>query len=107
MHQRIKANFFQTIFLPHQGERFDRVYTSNTSMFWPNPVENMREVTRVMKADGLFCLSLQPHWIKTKAGVREEAENIRAQMQEVGFRNIEMDFRDMKPITCMCLTASL
>jgi SAM-dependent methyltransferase len=92
--------------IPCEGKRFDRVYTSNTSMFWPNPVENMREIARIMKADGLFCLSLQPYWIRTEAGVREEAEKTRALMKEAGFRHIDMDFRDMKPISCMCLTAS-
>jgi ubiquinone/menaquinone biosynthesis C-methylase UbiE len=93
--------------IPFDANRFDRVYTSNTNMFWPNPVENMKEIARVMKPDGLFCLSLQPYWIMTDAGVREEAEKIRAQMQEAGFRHIETDFRPMKPIACMCLTATL
>ena len=92
--------------IPFESKRFDRIYTSNTNMFWPNPVENMKEIARVMKPDGLFCLSLQPYWIKTDAGVREEAEKIREQMRTAGFNHIKMDFRAMKPITCMCLTAS-
>lgn len=91
--------------IPYEAERFDRVYTSNTSMFWPEPVENMKEVARVMKPGALFCLSLQPYWIKSDAGVREEAEKIRGQMQAAGFTDIEMDFRPMRPISCLCLTA--
>jgi ubiquinone/menaquinone biosynthesis C-methylase UbiE len=93
--------------LPFDTGSFDRVYTSNTNMFWPDPVENMKEIARVLKPDGLFCLSLQPHWIKTGEGVKREAESIRAQMEQAGFRNIEMDFKQMKPIACLCLTGTL
>jgi SAM-dependent methyltransferase len=92
--------------IPFDSESFDRVYTSNTSMFWPNPVENMKEIARVLRADGLFCLSLQPYWIKSEDEVRQEAQRIKGQMQEAGFKNIEMDFKHMKPISCMCLTAT-
>jgi len=93
--------------IPFESNRFDRVYTSNTNMFWPEAVENMKEIARVMKPDGRFCLSLQPYWIKTDEGVREEAEKIKLQMEAAGFHNIETDFRHMKPISCLCLTAYL
>jgi len=91
--------------LPFSEHSFDRIFTSNTSMFWPNPVENIKEIARVMKQHAILCITLQPYWAKDEEGVRAEAEKLKIQMHEAGLKNIQVDFKAMRPVSCLCATA--
>jgi len=91
--------------LPFPEQSFDRVFTSNTSMFWPNPVENIKEIARVMKHHAILCITLQPYWVKNEEDVHAEAEKLRMQMHEAGLKNIQVDFKTMRPVNCLCVTA--
>lgn len=91
--------------IPFEKQSFDRVFTSNTNMFWPNPVDNLREIARVMKQQALLCLTLQPYWARDENGVRAEAGKIVTQMQIAGFEDIQVDYKTMRPITCLSVTA--
>lgn len=91
--------------IPFEDSSFDRIYTSNTSMFWPSPVENFKEVRRVLKDDGRFVLSLQPRWLKEEGEIKAEAEKIKQQMIDAGFNIIDTDFKEMQPMMCMAISA--
>lgn len=42
--------------LPFEDKQFDKIVTVESFYFWPNPVENLKEVLRVMKKGGVFLL---------------------------------------------------
>ena len=44
--------------LPFDDHSFDKIFTVNTIYFWQNPLEYAREVGRVLKLNGTFCLAL-------------------------------------------------
>lgn len=61
--------------LPFSDEQFDKVVTVESFYFWPNPVENLGEVRRVLKQGGVFLLTAD---IYQKDGLSEETlDNIR------------------------------
>ncbi len=60
--------------LPFEQERFDKIITVESFYFWPNPAENLKEVLRVLKKDGVFLLAAD---IYQKEGLSKETmENI-------------------------------
>ena len=56
--------------LPFPDEAFGKVVTVESFYFWPDPVENLKEVRRVLKPDGVFLLTAD---IYQKDGLSEEA----------------------------------
>ena len=42
--------------LPYTGNRFDKIFTVNTLYFWEQPLAYAREIYRVLKPGGKFCL---------------------------------------------------
>lgn len=41
---------------PYPDERFNKVFTVNTIYFWNNPIEDLKEIRRVLKTDGQILL---------------------------------------------------
>lgn len=60
--------------LPFGDDTFDKIVTVESFYFWPNPVENLAEVRRVLKPGGVFLLVAD---IYQKEGLSKETlENI-------------------------------
>ena len=91
--------------LPFVDNFFDRVITVESFYFWPNPVENLKEVLRVLKTGGKFLLVAD---IYGKEGLSEETlDNIkifnllnptktefREMFEKSGFADIEIHLKD-------------
>lgn len=61
--------------LPFADKTFDKIITVESFYFWPHPVENLKEVHRVLKSGGTFLLVAD---IYQKDGLGAEAlENVR------------------------------
>lgn len=56
--------------LPFADDSFDKIITVESFYFWPDPAENLKEVRRVLKAEGTFLLVAD---IYKKEGLGEEA----------------------------------
>ena len=46
--------------IPYPNAHFDRVYAVHTVYFWNNPLVHLREIRRVMTANGRFVLAFTP-----------------------------------------------
>jgi ubiquinone/menaquinone biosynthesis C-methylase UbiE len=88
--------------LSYGNEAFDKVFAINSMMFWPKPVENLKELRRVLKPGGLIAIIRQPRWAKTEEMVHEEGKEIVAQLSAAGFRQIRQEFKPMQPVTSIC-----
>lgn len=42
--------------LPFEDDKFDKIITVESFYFWPDPIENLKEVRRVLKPKGQFLL---------------------------------------------------
>ena len=87
--------------LPFKNNSFDKIITVESFYFWPNPVENLKEVLRVLKAGGRFMLVAD---IYGKEGLSEETLNnikifnllnptkseFREMFEKAGFVNIDI-----------------
>lgn len=87
--------------LPFDSNSFDRIITVESFYFWPNPLENLKEVLRVLKKDGKFMLVSE---IYGKEGLSEETLNnirifnllnptkaeFKEMFEKAGFVNIEI-----------------
>lgn len=61
--------------LPFEDGAFDKIITVESFYFWPNPVENLKEVHRVLKKGGRFLLVAD---IYQKEGLSQKTlDNIR------------------------------
>ncbi len=45
--------------IPYPDVTFDKVFTINTLYFWENPENDLNEIYRVLKSDGMFYLSIR------------------------------------------------
>ncbi|RZJ73600.1 class I SAM-dependent methyltransferase [Flavobacterium sp.] len=43
--------------IPRADNFFDKAFTANTLYFWPDVVKMLNEISRVLKPDGIFCLT--------------------------------------------------
>lgn len=60
--------------LPFEDKSFDKIVTVESFYFWPNPMENLKEVFRVLKESGTFLLVAE---IYQKEDLKKEAvENV-------------------------------
>lgn len=89
--------------LPYEEGRFHQVLAINTHMFWPRPLEDFKEVKRVLAAGGRLLVVVQPHGARDEAVVKQVANKIEAQMGVAGFREITTCFEPMRPVTCIAV----
>ncbi|MEM6522021.1 MAG: methyltransferase domain-containing protein [Cyanobacteria bacterium P01_D01_bin.71] len=53
------ARFIETdaASLPFDGDAFDKVFSVNTIYFWQNPQQQLMEIRRVLRPQGILCLA--------------------------------------------------
>jgi SAM-dependent methyltransferase len=58
-HRRLRVQLGDIAALPFASATFDRVFTINTIYFWPNTVQGLGEIRRVLKPGGLAVIALR------------------------------------------------
>lgn len=48
---------FDGLSIPLESQTFDKIITINTLYFWENPIFLLKEIVRVLKTNGHFCLT--------------------------------------------------
>jgi ubiquinone/menaquinone biosynthesis C-methylase UbiE len=56
---RLRVQLGDIAALPFASATFDRVFTINTIYFWPNTLEGLEEIRRVLKPGGLAVIALR------------------------------------------------
>lgn len=67
--------------IPYPANHFDKVFTCNTIYFWPEPLENIQEVNRVLDSKGKFyCMFRDKQLMESKGSAvtdnREVFQNL-------------------------------
>lgn len=83
--------------LPFPDSSFDLVTACETIYFWPDLVDNMREVRRTLKRDGIFLVACETdnvrratRWTRIIDGMKVYTrEQIADAMEDAGFLNVE------------------
>lgn len=63
---KAKLNLANISSIPYPNDFFDIVFTINTLYFWEKPLDNLLEIKRVLKKDGIICISIRPKEIIEK-----------------------------------------
>lgn len=94
-----------TVFdLKYSDNFFDTIFGSNVHFFWKNPTDEFRKLTALLKPNGRLIMVFQPRWTKNEEEVIKVAENTKDQYENAGLKNIEIDFKPMKPVTCIYIS---
>lgn len=46
--------------LPYPDESFDIAFSLHSIYFWPNPIDSLKQIRRVLKPGGLLAITIQP-----------------------------------------------
>ncbi|MCK5370972.1 MAG: class I SAM-dependent methyltransferase [Cyclobacteriaceae bacterium] len=87
--------------LTYPENYFDSIFGSNVHFFWKNPVDEFKKLVSLLKSNGRLVMVFQPRWTKNEEEVKQVAEQTKKQYEEAGLKNIEIDFKKMKPVTCI------
>jgi ubiquinone/menaquinone biosynthesis C-methylase UbiE len=74
--------------LPWPDASFDKALSVNSPRDWPLPVENLREVRRVMRSGGKLAIVLQPPWRTPREEIRDLGELWAHRVDEAGFHEV-------------------
>lgn len=97
---RLRVQLGDVTHLPFAAGVFDRVFTVNTIYFWPDALQGLGEIYRVLKHDGLAAISIrskekmEEHAVTKYGFCLFSADDVARLMREAGFREIRVDHRD-------------
>ena len=90
--------------LPFSDNCFNTICTINTLYFWPDPIENAKEVLRVLKPEGKMCIGIRPKQEIEVLPISqfgfqlyEENEAIEL-LKSAGFKNVHIQSQQDPPV---------
>ncbi|QKG83045.1 class I SAM-dependent methyltransferase [Kroppenstedtia pulmonis] len=87
-------------------EPFDKIYSVNSVMFWPNQQASFQKLHSLLKPDGTIATTYQPFYKgATKKDAVNYAEKLSTVLQQVGFTAISTELKEFKPIAAVCIVA--
>jgi SAM-dependent methyltransferase len=92
--------------LPSFDEPFDAILAVNSMGFWPEPVERLRDLRRLLRPGGRIALASQPRCPgathHTTARAANELEDL---LTRAGFTRIRIETLDLDPpVACVLAT---
>jgi SAM-dependent methyltransferase len=84
--------------LPFDADTFTKVCTVNTIYFWPDPIEALNQIHRVLKREGSLLICFNPREVLEKQNLTQhgfrlfESEEVRDLMTTAGFREVQLVF---------------
>jgi len=91
--------------LKYPSNYFDVVYASNVHFFWPDPSLEFVQLRQFLKPKGKIVMVFQPRWIRSEEDILRIAESTRLNLMEAGFRNVQVELKQMKPVTGVLVSA--
>jgi ubiquinone/menaquinone biosynthesis C-methylase UbiE len=89
--------------LPYPDATFDIVFAVNSFHHWPDPATNLHEVWRVLRPGGLVAITEQPRDAVPDESVRARGQELAGFLATVGFHDIRLEFKPMRPATSICV----
>jgi len=90
--------------LPYPHHYFHSIYGSNISLRGKEPQYALLQLSNLLKSGGRMVMVLQPEETDSEEGVQRIAEKLKQDYLYAGFRNIQIEFRDMHPVTGIAVT---
>lgn len=87
--------------LDYPAAYFDIIYGSNVHFFWKYPVNEFQKLKTFLKSNGRLIMVFQPRWATSEQAVVNIAEITKEQFKDAGFNAVDIDFKRMRPVTCI------
>lgn len=95
--------------LPYLDESFDVAFSLHSIYFWPEPVDCLKELRRVLKQGGLLAITIQPKdkWIPAvdrQIMTLYFGSDLVSMFSDAGYRNIHLQVPpqpDQNPLECI------
>lgn len=93
---RLRVQLGDIAALPFASANFDRVFTINTIYFWPDTVQGLREIRRVLKPGGLAVIALRSRENMERVSFTQHGFRLFAPsevpplMQQAGFTDVKV-----------------
>jgi ubiquinone/menaquinone biosynthesis C-methylase UbiE len=97
---RMRVQLGDVSHLPFPDAAFDRVFTINTIYFWPDALQGLGEIRRVLKDTGRAAIAIRSgekmgNYAVTKYDFRLfSPDDVANLMRQAGFHDIRVDHRD-------------
>jgi trans-aconitate methyltransferase len=91
--------------LSYPSHYFHTIYGSNAHFFWQDPVSEYIRLSSMLKSGGKLVMVFQPRRARKEEAIRLAAEKTRKDYEEAGLSNIQIEYRDMYPVTCIAVTS--
>jgi ubiquinone/menaquinone biosynthesis C-methylase UbiE len=97
---RVRVQLGNISQLPFPDATFDRVFTINTVYFWPDTLQGLSELRRVLKNGGRAAVSIRSKDKMGKHAVTKydfrlfSGDELADLMRQAGFRDVRVDHRD-------------
>jgi SAM-dependent methyltransferase len=90
--------------IKYPKNHFDIIYGSNVHFFWDHPAREFKQLVSFLKPGGRLIMVFQPRLKNPKDEIEEVANMTKKQYEEVGLINVEIDFKKMRPLTCIFIS---
>lgn len=98
--------------MPFEDDTFDKIVTVESFYFWPDPVENLKEVRRVLKKGGVFLLVADIYQkddlaeetlknIRRYELLNPEPEEFKSMFEQAGFTDIQLHTKEGTDWICV------
>lgn len=93
---RLRVQLGDIAALPFASATFDRVFTINTIYFWPNTLQGLGEIRRVLKPGGLAVIALRSRENMERVSFTQHGFRLFSPpevppiMQQAGFTNVKL-----------------
>jgi SAM-dependent methyltransferase len=81
--------------LPYPDESFDTAFAIHSIMFWPEPVDGLEELRRVLKPNGLLAITIVPKGrrpdLPPELGTVYDSDEVAAMLSEAGYRDVRVE----------------
>jgi arsenite methyltransferase len=93
---RVRVQLGDIAALPFAAATFDRVFTINTIYFWPNTLQGLGEIRRVLKPGGLAVIALRSRENMERVAFTQHGfrlfspQEVPALMEQAGFISVKV-----------------
>jgi SAM-dependent methyltransferase len=83
----------------------DGVFAVNSSPFWRDLPEGLREMQRILRPGSPLALVVQPRWVRGDEAARQLGQLHAAAVRGAGFQHVVSDFRPRAPVGAFAVVA--
>jgi tRNA A58 N-methylase Trm61 len=85
--------------LSYPHHYFHTIYGVNIQVGMKDPVSIYVQMQAMLRSGGKLVMVIQPAWAQSEEEIFEAADEMRRQFMEAGLERVEVEFRDMHPVT--------